>query len=151
MSHSLDDIDTAILTILFENPDEKYSVVSKKINVPQTTVFERVAKLKERGIIYNKSLSLNFSSLAFPIGVLFFIKFSPSVSVEELVQFSENQTNTTSAHIISGEDADVSFVKYFASTTDFFYFCKELEEKKNVLHFQSRFVVAPVETKLLKI
>ena len=70
MSAKLDEKDIAILTLIQENSKLTANQISKKINAPITTVFAKIKRMEEVGIItqYRAILSpqkFNFGTAAF--------------------------------------------------------------------------------------
>ena len=51
MSLKLDEKDLAILTIIQENSKLTANQIAKKINIPITTVFAKIRRMEEMGII----------------------------------------------------------------------------------------------------
>ncbi|ANF22102.1 Lrp/AsnC family transcriptional regulator [Thermococcus piezophilus] len=70
----LDEIDKKILTILQKNSRTPLREISKEVNLAESTVYERIKKLKERGIIRKFTVILDPDSLGFKILAFILIK-----------------------------------------------------------------------------
>jgi len=111
MSVKLDEKDLAILTLVQENSKLTANQISKKINIPITTVFAKTKRMEEMGIIkqYRAILSpekLNLSTAAFILAAVSYrarnedeTPISQRQVAEEIALFSEVQE----VHIITGD------------------------------------------------
>jgi DNA-binding Lrp family transcriptional regulator len=111
MSAKLDEKDLAILTLIQENSKQTANQIAKKINAPITTVFAKIKRLEEMGIItqYRAILSaekLNLGTAAFILAsVSYSAKYKDETPVsqrsvaEEIARFPEVQE----VHIITGD------------------------------------------------
>ena len=64
---SLDDKDLRILDILKENSNLTTSNIAKKVNLPITTVHNRIKKLERTGIITSYTVVIDYKKLGKPI------------------------------------------------------------------------------------
>ncbi|NJE05165.1 Lrp/AsnC family transcriptional regulator [Thermococcus sp. M36] len=71
MRTGLDDTDRKILAILQKNSRTPLREISREVNLAESTVYERIKKLKERGIIKRFTVILDPNALGF--GILAFI------------------------------------------------------------------------------
>ena len=109
MSIKLDEKDLAILVLIQENSKLTAKQISKKINAPITTVFAKIKRLEELGVIkkYRAILSpekLNLGTAAFILASVSYTKtdgapISQRVVAEEIAKFPEVQE----VHIITGD------------------------------------------------
>jgi len=74
MRTGLDDVDRKILAILQKNSRTPLREISKEVNLAESTVYERIKKLKERGIIKKFTVILDPGSLGFKILAFILIK-----------------------------------------------------------------------------
>ncbi|NPA47461.1 MAG: Lrp/AsnC family transcriptional regulator [Thermococci archaeon] len=74
MRGGLDDIDREILSILQKNSRTPLREISKEVGLAESTVYERIKKLKERGIIKKFTVILDPDALGFHILALILIK-----------------------------------------------------------------------------
>ena len=70
MSSTIDDLDVKIIRILQENSRESYRDISTKLKVAEGTVYNRVNKLKEEGVIRRFMVDVDFSKLGYDLTVL---------------------------------------------------------------------------------
>ena len=111
MSLKLDEKDLAILTIIQENSKLTANQIAKKINIPITTVFAKIRRMEEMGIIkqYRAILSaekLNLGTAAFILASVSYnaknedqTPISQRQVAEEIARFAEVQE----IHIITGD------------------------------------------------
>ena len=55
----LDNLDWAILRVLQQNSKEKYTEIGRRLKLAHSTIYDRVKKLEERGIIKRYSVEIN--------------------------------------------------------------------------------------------
>jgi Lrp/AsnC family transcriptional regulator for asnA, asnC and gidA len=67
----LDEIDKKILAILQKNSRTPLREISKEVNLAESTIYERIKKMKKNGVIRRFSVVLNPSALG--LGVLAFV------------------------------------------------------------------------------
>jgi len=63
----LDEKDIQILSILKQNSALTTSQISKKINVPITTIHNRIKKLRQEKIIKNYTINIDFEKIGKPL------------------------------------------------------------------------------------
>jgi DNA-binding Lrp family transcriptional regulator len=110
MSTKLDEKDQAILQLIQENSKLTANQIAKKINTPITTVFAKIKRMEENGIIKQFRAILSAEKLG--LGAAAFILASVSYTTqadgtpvsqrkvaEEIARFSEVQE----VHIITGD------------------------------------------------
>ncbi len=74
MRVNLDDIDRKILTILQKNSRTPLREISKEVGLAESTVYERIKKLKEHGIIRKFTVILDPDALGFTLLAFILIK-----------------------------------------------------------------------------
>ncbi len=111
MNTKLDEKDQAILTLIQENSKLTANQIAKKVNAPITTVFAKIKRMEEAGIIkqYRAILSpdkLNLSTAAFILASVSYtttqadgVPISQRDVAEEIARFPEVQE----VHIITGD------------------------------------------------
>ena len=110
MSSKLDEKDLAILTVIQENSQLTAKQISKKINAPLTTVFAKIKRMEDQGIIrgYRAVLAaekLGAGTTAFILASVSYRAKSDGISVsqrtvaKEIAKFAEVQE----VHIITGD------------------------------------------------
>lgn len=111
MSLKLDEKDLAILTLIQENSKLTANQIAKKISIPITTVFAKIKRMEEAGIIkqYRAIISpekLNLATAAFILAAVSYsaknqdqTPISQRQVAEEIARFPEVQE----VHIITGD------------------------------------------------
>ncbi|HHI00394.1 MAG: Lrp/AsnC family transcriptional regulator [Thermococcus sp.] len=74
MKGLLDEIDKEILRVLQKNSRTPLREISKRVGLAESTVYERIKKLKERGIIKKFTIILDPESLGFHLLAFILIK-----------------------------------------------------------------------------
>lgn len=74
MRTGLDDIDKKILTILQENSRSPLREIAREVGLAESTVYERIKKLRERGVIKKFTVVLDPGSLGLNILAFVLIK-----------------------------------------------------------------------------
>jgi len=74
MRSGLDEIDIKILRILQENSRTPLREISKEVGLAESTVYERIKKLKEKGVIKKFTVILDAEALGFNILAIVLIK-----------------------------------------------------------------------------
>ncbi len=74
MRTGLDEVDRKILRILQKNSRTPLREISKEVGLAESTVYERIKKLKERGIIQRFTVMLDPEALGFHIMAFILIK-----------------------------------------------------------------------------
>ncbi len=74
MRANLDDIDRKILTILQKNSRTPLREISKEVGLAESTVYERIKKLKEHGVIKKFTVILDPDALGFTLLAFILIK-----------------------------------------------------------------------------
>jgi DNA-binding Lrp family transcriptional regulator len=111
MSVKLDEKDQAILQLIQENSKLTANQIAKKVNAPITTVFAKIKRMEEQGIIkqYRAILSaekLDFATSAFILASVSYTTTKPDGTpvsqrdvAEEIARFPQVQE----VHIITGD------------------------------------------------
>lgn len=110
MNIKLDDKDLTILTLIQENSKLTANQIAKKINIPITTVFAKIKRMEDIGVIkqYRAILSpekLNLTTAAFILAAVSYGNKTDGTIItqrevaEEIAQLSEVQE----VHIITGD------------------------------------------------
>jgi len=79
----IDEIDEKILKILKENSKEKIVNIAKKLNLPISTVYNRIKKLEEEKIISKYTIDIDYRKLGFVVKALTLIKYDPSSGISQ--------------------------------------------------------------------
>jgi len=101
----LDEKDKEILKLIQKNAKLRAKEIARKINSPITTVFAKIKRMEEEGIIKSYNALLDAKLLGFETLAFIFVSFSKSEGItqeetaKEIAKFPEVQE----VHIISGE------------------------------------------------
>ncbi|WP_297464098.1 Lrp/AsnC family transcriptional regulator [Thermococcus sp.] len=92
MRTTLDDVDRKILAILQKNSRTPLREISREVGLAESTVYERIKKLKERGIIRKFTVVLDPEALGFNVLAFILIKSRAGMYsrvAEELSKYPE--------------------------------------------------------------
>ena len=111
MSIKLDEKDQAILTLIQENSKLTANQISKKINTPITTVFAKIKRMEEQGIIkqYRAILSpemMNLGTAAFILASVSYTTIKAdgsSISQRDVAEEIARLPEVQEVHIITGD------------------------------------------------
>ncbi|MDR1993654.1 MAG: Lrp/AsnC family transcriptional regulator [Nitrososphaerota archaeon] len=109
MQVKLDEKDHAILILLQENSKLTANQIAKKINIPLTTVFAKIKRLEDHGIIkqYRAILSpqkLNLSTLAFILASVSYSKTNEhQITQRDVAEEIARLPEVQEVHIIAGD------------------------------------------------
>ena len=82
----LDEKDLKILNMLKKNAELTTSQISKKINIPITTIHNRIKKLKQEGIIKNYTINIDFEKIGKPLTAYILITINQSILGKKISQ-----------------------------------------------------------------
>ncbi len=85
----LDKKDNIILDILRENADLSTYKISKKTHIPQTTVLNRIRKMREHGIIIKYTVKVNLKRLGLDTKAIIFVKTDKNNELKEKGKIGE--------------------------------------------------------------
>ncbi|MGC8675127.1 Lrp/AsnC family transcriptional regulator [Fervidicoccus sp.] len=122
--YQLDEIDLKILTHLSNSSKTSLNQLSNILGIPVSTVFARIKKLEEKGIIDKYTLSVDPKKLGFNVTAI--INFSVEGShIEEFEKQISNHPNVLFLYDITG-DFDVIAVTRFRNIEELDYFIKNV-------------------------
>jgi DNA-binding Lrp family transcriptional regulator len=121
-THSLDDLDIRILSILSEDARISYREVAKKLDVASGTIYNRIRKMTDNGIIQGYIPLLDYSKLGYDLTVLILIQVEGEhlTNVEEMLA---KPSEVLAVYDITGE-FDVAVVARFKNTKSMNAFIK---------------------------
>ena len=124
MSSTIDELDIKIIGILQENSRESYRDIANKLKVAEGTVYNRVNKLKEEGVIKRFMVDVDFSKLGYELTVLVGIIVEGGHLPEIEKRISESR-NVSAVYDVTG-DYDAIVVAKFKTRDDLNKFIKNL-------------------------
>ena len=98
----MDRIDEKVLAALQRNAKQTTGRIAKKINVPVTTVHNRIKRMERDGIITSYEPKLNYSKLGRGIGSYIFVQAGRTTDQEHLVKRLRKLPWVESGKIITG-------------------------------------------------
>jgi DNA-binding Lrp family transcriptional regulator len=105
----LDEKDLQVLAEITENAKRTTSQISKRINIPITTVHNRIKKLEKLGIIKKYTVNVDHAKLGKPISsyvmvsVVYMLPSGIKVSQEDVAKHVKGITGVESVEIMTGE------------------------------------------------
>lgn len=124
-SNVISNKDAEILSHLRKNAREKVTVISKRIKVPVTTVYDRIRSNEKKGIVNKHVTLLNFPKLGYNSNVVVALKVAREKK-NQLEEFLTNHPNVNSLYKTDfGHDflaelvfEDMSRFREFIETTE---------------------------------
>ncbi len=105
----IDDIDRQILDLLQANGRMSHAEIGRVVGLTTSSVYERVRKLEERGVILGYRAILDPAALGKPITA--FIRFRQAVDVAQFQAAVEAEPDITECHDITGDDCYIVKVR----------------------------------------
>ncbi|MEM0155866.1 MAG: Lrp/AsnC family transcriptional regulator [Thermoplasmataceae archaeon] len=104
MVRQIDKTDLRIIEYLKENGREKISTISSDLEIPRATVFERMKRLTNDGIIRNYTVNLDFGKIGFSVMAYILINYDSRSKTDQKTLARELAAldNVISVSIISG-------------------------------------------------
>jgi len=121
MVYSLNEKEILILSELRRNSRQSLAEISRKINIPLSTIFDNLRRLEEKLITKHTSL-IDFPKLGFNIKVVLLLKTSKK---DELKKFLVNHKSTNMIHKTNNYDYFVEAI--FKDMGEFHSFLEDLE------------------------
>lgn len=102
MTQNIDELDLKILRELQENARKSFRDVAEELEVAEGTVYNRVNKLQEKGIIKGYKADIDFSQLGYDIKVLIgmVVQGKHLVEVEQKIA---QEKNISAVYDVTGE------------------------------------------------
>ncbi|MBU4201703.1 MAG: Lrp/AsnC family transcriptional regulator [Candidatus Altiarchaeales archaeon] len=124
MSSTIDELDIKIIGILQENSRESYRDIANKLGVAEGTVYNRVNKLRDEGVIKRFMVDVDFSKVGYELTVLVGIIVEGGHLPEIEKKISESR-NVSAVYDVTG-DYDAIVVAKFKTRDDLNKFVKGL-------------------------
>lgn len=124
----LDNVDKKILNLLKQDSSLSTHKISKKTLIPQTTVLNRIIKLKKAGIIKRFTIDLDYKKLDKGTKALIFVKVETKLEKKSLGKIGTIEKNLS-------QHEPVLNVKRLMGKWDFVIeiVCKDIDEINNFL------------------
>lgn len=98
----LDQTDKKIIDILIENSRMSYADIARKLGVSEATVFKRIKKLKDEGVIESFTLQLEPSKIGKNVYISIGLTVNP-VLLDEIAKKLSNFDEVSEVYITVGE------------------------------------------------
>ncbi len=101
----MDEKDFLILKCLSEDARMSIKKISKKVGLPRSTVYDRIKKMKNSGIIKKFTVVPDFKKLGKPITAFVLMKADKShgMTLEQLEKSISNLPDVCELHLLTGE------------------------------------------------
>ena len=101
----LDQKDISLIEYLKRNGRAKIGDISKVTSIPRATVFERISKLTDIGIVKNFTLNLDYEKMGLPVMAYVMLNYDAEsgVNQNELCERLSQMDNILGVSILSGE------------------------------------------------
>lgn len=102
---TLDDKDRLILRELRRDAGQKTTVLAKRLNLPRTTLHERIVRLQKEGIIRKTTVLLDHAKLGRGVTAFIFVGFTSGGDVDQrtLAQKIAEFAEVMEVFVVSGE------------------------------------------------
>jgi DNA-binding Lrp family transcriptional regulator len=124
MAEKIDDVDIKIMSELQEDARKSLREIAEKLGVAEGTVYNRIHKLKEMGVIERFIPVINFSKLGYDLTALIGIVGDGKHIVDVEKQLVK-ENNVTAVYDVTGE-FDAIVVAKFKNRSDMDEFIKRL-------------------------
>lgn len=101
----MDEKDRAIIEYLMDKGRDKISDISRKLDIPRVTVYERMQSLVKQGIIKKYVAVPDFAELGYPVTSFIYVLFDSGkkITEKELALKIAKMRDVEEVHIVTGE------------------------------------------------
>lgn len=101
----MDQKDQVILDYLMERGRDKIADISRKVDIPRITVYERIKSMEERGIIRKFTVIPDYKQIGLPVVAFVFIQYDPKSgrSQREVALEISHLKFVYEVHIVAGQ------------------------------------------------
>jgi DNA-binding Lrp family transcriptional regulator len=108
----MDHIDTAILGELEINSNRKFHQLAKILNIPRSTLHNRIKKLEKTGVIKTYKAILNYDKLDKTVTAFVNIVITSEQSAEEVADRIKHLPSVEEVHIVTGQFDLIAKVRF---------------------------------------
>jgi Lrp/AsnC family transcriptional regulator for asnA, asnC and gidA len=126
----VDDLDLMVIRELQRDARQSYREISEKLKVAEGTVYNRVGKLKEMGIIKGFIPDIDYSKLGYDLAALIGVMVEGG-HLPEIEEKIAKEPNVTAVYDVTGE-YDAIIVAKFKSRSSLNDFVKKILATKHV-------------------
>jgi DNA-binding Lrp family transcriptional regulator len=128
----LNELDLNILNEVIENHSMKYKEIARKLSVPETTVYDRLKKLKSNNVIQGTNPKLDLSKLNYLITSFILIEIKSGQQLIPLATQLTKHKNITHVYETSGTLNDILLIGKFKSIKEIGSLITKLHEDERV-------------------
>ncbi len=101
----MDDKDRRIITYLMDKGRDKISDISRALDIPRVTVYERIKTMQNQGLIKKFTIIPDYTAIGLPLIAFVYVQFDPAggISERDLATRISNIPTVREVHIITGE------------------------------------------------
>ncbi len=139
MKKELDDIDRNILRILQEDARKSYREIQNDLGISIGTIHNRIAKLKEKGVISGYTLKLNNAELGYKLTFLIRVQIDGKHTPELLEDISLIPEVCSVFHTTGEQSA--ALICRFKESDEVHQFIRDLNEREYIIKTVSNMVL----------
>lgn len=136
---ALDEIDKQILRILQDNARTSYREIQEQLGISIGTIHNRIAKLKENGIIEGYTIRLNNVKLGYKLTFLIRINVDGKYTEEILNEIAQIPEVCSIFHTTGDQSA--ALICRFKESEDVHKFIRELNQKEYITRTNSNMIL----------
>lgn len=107
----IDELDLKILKELQGNARQSYREIAAKLKVAEGTVYNRVGKLNEMGVIKRFLVDIDYSKIGYDLTALIGIRVAGGY-LPEIEEMISKEKNVTAVYDVTGEYDAIAVVKF---------------------------------------
>jgi DNA-binding Lrp family transcriptional regulator len=136
----MDDINRKILRLLQENSKQGFKEVARKVGVSEATVFNRVKKLEQKGIIEKYTIKLNEEKIEEWFTVVIGVDLESGKYLKNVVETLKRIGNIQAVYDVIG-DFDLLIIQKFRNKEELFDYIRRVSTLPHVSHTRSWMVM----------
>ena len=130
MTSKIDDVDIALIKELQKDGRRSFREIADKLDVAEGTVYNRVNKLKEEGVIRNFIVDIDYSKLGYDLTTVIGVRVKGG-HLPEIEEKIAKERNVTAVYDVTGE-YDAIVVAKFPGRDELNRLVKKLNAMENV-------------------
>lgn len=136
-----DETDLKILELLQGNSRASFKYIAKKVGVSEATVYNRIKKMEQEGLIKKYTIKLNLESFenAWFTAVIR-VRLTSGKYVPDVSAWLEKMPHVHALYDVTG-DYDLVLITRFSNHRELFSFIRELSAIQHVAHTNSEIVM----------
>jgi Lrp/AsnC family transcriptional regulator for asnA, asnC and gidA len=128
--NGLDELDIAILIELEEDARISFSELARRLEIPHTTIRDRIRRMEEAGVIEGYTTLINPEKIGLGIKAIAHVSRDPKVSLDGILSEPDNLTEITSLQVVTGETDEL-----------FTFYARNADDLKEIIY--NRFATIP--------